>query len=527
MAPIAVARLILAGALLLPAAAAAAPVAQVGSIDLAGADPASFAVHEGTNRVFVSDDNSGEVRVFDGATFQPVGSVPGVGGSGYDTKVNEGLGRVYVASHHHPFTTGYNDGTGKIAVIDASTLALTLVDVPGQNPSISNFSIVVDEVRDRLYVSHSGGFGFIDAANTFTPVAGAPVSYSTYDIAVNTATGEAYYASGPEDKIVFVNGDTLALSYFDYGVLGANAPLDFAVSEQENKLYVTMVFVPGQPEPGILIIDRDTGGHAFVGRSDLNPIVFNPVTNRVLAGVQVGTDAGVLDGATDAFTEVVLPDGGVGGMDVRHASDNAFLATQQATYVMNGNSRCFQRFGSGAPLRGGVVASEVDVHQATGRAYVVNDQEQSSVKVFEDGEVACTPPPAPPPAVGDGDGLFPPAAEDDFTPPALAVVAARVQRMTTRGLLLRVGCRQEACTATVRGSVTVPRPRKLHRFRAVRTAIAAGQTRTVRLRLTRRSLAAVRRALRQGRRLVATARVSAADAAGNRTGATRRIRLRR
>jgi hypothetical protein len=75
--------------------------------------------------------------------------------------------------------------------------------------------------------------------------------------------------------------------------------------------------------------------------------------------------------------------------------------------------------------------------------------------------------------------------------------------------------------------VTVPRPRKVHRFRTVRVAIGAGQTRAVRLRLTRRSLAAVRRALRRGRRLVATARVSAADAAGNRSGATRRIRLRR
>ncbi|MGH2956246.1 MAG: YncE family protein [Solirubrobacterales bacterium] len=401
------------------AAAAAAPQ-QVGTISLPGGDPTSLGVYEPDGELYVSDDNAGEVRVFDGDTLGLIGTISGVGSSGFDMVVDQSLGRVYVASSKHPFTTGYNDGTGKVAVIDLSTNAVTEVDVPDQNPVTSNFNLAHDEGRDRVYVAHSGGFGYIDDTNTFHAAMDAPVTDTTYDIGINTVANEVYYATveDSDPRLVIVDGDTLGLTFFDLGPTGAGAPLDFAVNEAENKVYVTMVFVPGQAEPGIMILDRDDDSHSFVGSSDLNPIAFNPATSRLFAGVQIGTEAGILEGSTDAFTEVKLPDGGIGGIDVNASSDNAYMASSQMTYVMNGSLKCAQRFPSGAPLRGGVVASNVAVNQATDRAFVVNDQEQAHVKVFQDGDEVVCPPPDPglPPFVfPDPFDLDPDDGADDDT----------------------------------------------------------------------------------------------------------------
>jgi DNA-binding beta-propeller fold protein YncE len=491
--------------------AAAAPQ-EVGAIGLPAGDPTSLGVYEPTNKLFVADDNGGEVREFDGATLQHSTTVSGVGGSGFQMVIDQSLGRVYVASDHHPFTTGYNDGTGKIAVIDVETHLVTQVEVPGQNPSTSNFNLAVDEGRDRVYVAHSGGFGYIDSANAFHAVAGAPIPFLTYDIEVNGTGDEVYYATG-DKRIAIVDGASLEIAFFDFDPTGAKIPLDFAVGEQENKVYLTMVIVPGQAEPGILILDRDTGSHKFVGRSDLNPVVFNQATNRLFAGVQVGTVAGVLEGASDVLTDVTLPDGGVGAMDVRAASDNAYMATQQATYVLNGSSKCFARFPSGAPLRGGLVANGIAINQSTGRAYVVNDQEQAHVKVFADGGVVCPAEPSPP----DGSPLG-----LDIRPPRLRLAGLRVQDIDK--LALRVTS-DEAAKLAARGTAVGPGVKRRLRFKKVTKTVRAGKTVTLRFRLSRRDLAAIKRALpRQSRR--AKLVVKATDDAGNSRTARRGIRLR-
>jgi Ca2+-binding RTX toxin-like protein len=111
--------------------------------------------------------------------------------------------------------------------------------------------------------------------------------------------------------------------------------------------------------------------------------------------------------------------------------------------------------------------------------------------------------------------------------------ANRVQDIVKqRAVLARGRCSQEACAAEGSGFVNVPRLPRVQvtrRFglRPARANLPAGASRTLRLRLNRRTLARVRRALRRGKRVSATVRLTLRDAAGNTSRKTLRVRAKR
>jgi hypothetical protein len=73
----------------------------------------------------------------------------------------------------------------------------------------------------------------------------------------------------------------------------------------------------------------------------------------------------------------------------------------------------------------------------------------------------------------------------------------------------------------------VPAAARAVRLRRASATAIAGQSVTLRLRLSRKALQAVTRGLALRHRLRASVRVTATDAAGNRRSALRRIALRR
>jgi hypothetical protein len=85
----------------------------------------------------------------------------------------------------------------------------------------------------------------------------------------------------------------------------------------------------------------------------------------------------------------------------------------------------------------------------------------------------------------------------------------------------------EAGALTAAGRVSVPRgAAKVHRFKTVTRVAAANRAVKLRLKLSKKSLRAVKRALRH-RRLRAKITVTAKDSAGNGTVQKRTIRLKR
>jgi hypothetical protein len=126
-------------------------------------------------------------------------------------------------------------------------------------------------------------------------------------------------------------------------------------------------------------------------------------------------------------------------------------------------------------------------------------------------------------SAADGDETDPP----DNSAPAATLTGKTTQR-AGRSVSVGVSCANEDCTARATGSVGVPGTGAARRFR-LRPALAgipAGGKATLRLRLSRPALAAIRRALRGGAQVRAKLAVTVRDEAGNRSVKRRTIRLR-
>lgn len=137
--------------------------------------------------------------------------------------------------------------------------------------------------------------------------------------------------------------------------------------------------------------------------------------------------------------------------------------------------------------------------------------------------VASAPPvPAPAPAPA------PQAWRIDTTPP-VARISGRAQRLR-KSIAISVTCTDEACHVTTTGTVRVAKvgratAARTFPLKTVETTIADGMTATVKLSLPARTRAAIRRALRAGRRIAATLRIRIADRAGNARTRRRQVRL--
>ena len=126
---------------------------------------------------------------------------------------------------------------------------------------------------------------------------------------------------------------------------------------------------------------------------------------------------------------------------------------------------------------------------------------------------------APPP--GGGTPILP-----DRVAPKLSLVARKSQRVVRQRGLVLTAQSDERANLRLRGRVNVPGASKILLFRGITVRLAAGAERIVRLRLARKALRTVSRALKRGSRLLARVTVRAEDQSGNVTTAKKRIRLR-
>jgi hypothetical protein len=85
----------------------------------------------------------------------------------------------------------------------------------------------------------------------------------------------------------------------------------------------------------------------------------------------------------------------------------------------------------------------------------------------------------------------------------MAVAATRRQHLSSKAVVLRLTCSQP-CSGQVTARLKIRGRRGTIRLKAVRVSLAAGQTKRVKVRLSRSAVAAVRGALRRHKRVTAS-----------------------
>jgi hypothetical protein len=113
----------------------------------------------------------------------------------------------------------------------------------------------------------------------------------------------------------------------------------------------------------------------------------------------------------------------------------------------------------------------------------------------------------------------------DRTAPAFSLRGRSAQRaIKQKGVVVEVQCPTEACTASARGSVSVPNVAKTYRLRSATKQIPKGGKAKLTLKFSKKALKAVKRALRKRKRIKARVTVTVKDVVGN--GATKRLSIR-
>jgi hypothetical protein len=173
---------------------------------------------------------------------------------------------------------------------------------------------------------------------------------------------------------------------------------------------------------------------------------------------------------------------------------------------------------AGLEQRSAIVAFGED---ACGHVYVVSLA--GRVDRIQEGAVgACVPQPGtagPPGAPGPGPGS---AGPPDRTKPQITIRIARKGRVGRRATPRILLVASEACRVTIRARLAGAR------FKRVRTPLRAGRRTIVRLRpRSRKAVQSIHRSLRRHKRVKLSVAVTAVDAAGNTSRASRKLKVRR
>jgi YVTN family beta-propeller protein len=169
------------------------------------------AVNAVTNKVYVANNQSGNVTVIDGATNSATTVAAGSGPCA--VAVNTVTNKVYVANYGSAY------GSANVTVIDGATNSATAV-AAGTCPR----AVAVNPVTNKVYVANAGSDNVtvIDGAtNSATTVAAGSGPYA---VAVNPVTNKVYVANYGSNSVT---------------VIGDAAPLSLSISRSPSKSSVT------------------------------------------------------------------------------------------------------------------------------------------------------------------------------------------------------------------------------------------------------------------------------------------------
>jgi hypothetical protein len=355
----------------------------VGTISRPGFDPRSVAFFEAQDRLFVADQTSGEIYWFDGTTWTEQGSVA-VGGFVRTMLIDEASGKLYAP--HTEAVAG-----SALAVVDAvSGQLITQLEGDSINDYANIFRghLANDPPRGHVWALHLGGLTRISTADEAETHDNGFGGGGFEGLGVNPVTHEVFVMRFIQTTLVVLDGDTLEMLDTFSNVAGPATVVP--VNARENKAYVLLGGGGGTP---IRVLDRDTNNidNVIAGNDALYGII-DPIRNRLYTDSEVNGISTVMDGATDAFFNVMLPQGPATALAVRLATGRVYYAGIDNVGVYDARRDRFSELPVANPNMGGVVVQDIAIDQRGGRVFIIHDARLGSVTVVQDhGEVIVEP----------------------------------------------------------------------------------------------------------------------------------------
>jgi len=245
-----------------------------------GAYPIAIAVNPATNKIYVVNQNSNNLTIIDGATYDTntvlTGNVPNA------VAVNAVTNKIYVA----------NWASASVTVVDGAT-NLTATVSAGDHP----FALAVNEVTNRIYVANysSSNVTVIDGATDRTTTATA--GRNPFALAVNAATNKIYVADSGSNDVAIIDGATHLTTI----VAAGTYPRAAAIDPFANKIYVV-----NYNSGNVSVIDGATNLVTTVAAGTYpTAVTVNPITGQAYVTNSGSGTVTVIDETTLATTTVV------------------------------------------------------------------------------------------------------------------------------------------------------------------------------------------------------------------------------
>ena len=312
-----------------------------------GSGPNSVAVNPVTNKMYVTNPNSNNVTVIDGATNTTTtvttGAIP------VAASVNTVTNTIYIS----------NAGSSNVTVIDGATNATTTV-ATGANPD----SLAVNPITNKIYVSNqvSGTVTVIDGATNATTT--ITVGAAPLPAVVNPVTNKIYVGNNHGGTVTVIDGATNATTTVTVGT----GPDGLALNPVTNKIYV-----PNFNTNNVTVIDGATNATTTIPVGT-NPfgVALNPVTNQIYIANSGSSNVTVIDGATNATTTVAAGTDPM-GVAVNPVTNTIFVTNTKSNSVtvINGATNVATTVTVGAAPDG------VAVNPVTDKIYVGNTNDNT------------------------------------------------------------------------------------------------------------------------------------------------------
>jgi YVTN family beta-propeller protein len=300
-----------------------------------------------TNKMYVTNPNSNNVTVIDGATNTT--ATVATGTTPVAASVNTITNKIYIS----------NAGSSNVTVIDGATNATTTV-ATGANPD----SLAVNPITNKIYVSNqvSGTVTVIDGATNATTT--ITVGANPLPAVVNPVTNKVYVANNHGGTVTVIDGATNATTTVTVGT----GPDGLALNPVTNKIYV-----PNFNTNNVTVIDGATNATTTVAVGT-NPfgVALNSVTNQIYIANSGSSNVTVIDGATNSTTTVAAGTDPM-GVAVNPMTNTVFVTNTNSNNitVINGATN------SATTMTVGAAPDGVAVNPVTNKIYVGNTNDNT------------------------------------------------------------------------------------------------------------------------------------------------------
>ena len=351
----------------------------VGIISRPTLKPRAVAVYNKGNKVFVADDATGNVYMYDGTTLAELGSV--FVGKGVTTMVvHEGSGKLYAASLFEC----------KIGVVDAAN-GIFIRYLARENADIWNRGycnmfkghLAIDDNLGKVYALSLQGLTQIDISTDSETHIHQCVGFfedcgfggGGYEgMGINPVTHEVFVVRYIQGVLVIVDGITLKETMIP-GLRGAGQIV--GVNWKNNKAYVGYCGNHSDGRAAMCIYDRATNSITFAGSpNDAVNLFYNSESNRIYSTVEIDRVATIIDGVTSASANLPMP-GPRDAVGFRFSTRHVYYVGLQDIYVLRESDNLLPEVVTVINVNNkkpsSVVKQDIAINQNTGRIYIIND----------------------------------------------------------------------------------------------------------------------------------------------------------